>query len=76
MMNSSLQDTKIDLIQWLTVLHDQETLQKIMDIRDEMVRFATTTPTQKASIQKGLDDADAGKLHAHSVAKQVYEKWL
>ena len=31
---------------------------------------------EKESIEKGLADAEAGKLNPHDKAKQLYEKWL
>jgi len=31
---------------------------------------------EKQSIEKGLQDAETGKLNPHSKAKQLYEKWL
>jgi len=31
---------------------------------------------EKESIEKGLADAEAGKLNPHAKAKKLYEKWL
>ena len=31
---------------------------------------------ERESIQKGIIDADNGKLKPHSEARKVYEKWL
>jgi len=31
---------------------------------------------EKQSIEKGLQDAETGKLNPHLKAKQLYEKWL
>ncbi len=31
---------------------------------------------ERESIQKGIIDADNGKLKSHSEARKVYEKWL
>lgn len=31
---------------------------------------------EKESIEKGLADAEAGKLNSHAKAKELYEKWL
>jgi len=31
---------------------------------------------EKESIEKGLADAEAGKINPHAKAKKLYEKWL
>lgn len=31
---------------------------------------------EKQSIERGLDDAESGKLSPHSSARKLYEKWL
>ncbi|MDZ7848914.1 MAG: hypothetical protein U5L96_20525 [Owenweeksia sp.] len=31
---------------------------------------------EKASIEKGIKDADEGKVIPHSEARKAYEKWL
>ena len=32
--------------------------------------------TEKKSIEKGIQDAENGKLTSHSTVKKIYEKWL
>lgn len=32
--------------------------------------------SEKESIEKGIQDADNGKLTSHSYIKELYEKWL
>ncbi len=49
---------------------------------DEDVEAGRTTKIilddiwEKESIEKGLADAEAGKLNPHAKAKKLYEKWL
>ncbi len=31
---------------------------------------------EKQAIEKGIEDADAGKLNPHTNARKLYEKWL
>ena len=31
---------------------------------------------EKISIEKGIEDADSGKLTSHVKVKKIYEKWL
>ncbi len=77
-MDSNIQNIKIDLIQWLTVLEDSSLIQKIVDLRKSHTNdwWDTISEQEKKSIEKGFADAENGKLNSHSEARKVYEKWL
>jgi|TARA_B110000037_G_scaffold211038_1_gene262109 hypothetical protein len=77
-MEINLQNTKIELIQWLTTLDDKSLIQKILDLRKSETKdwWNEISDSEKASIEKGLSDADNGKLNSHSEARNIYEKWL
>ncbi len=75
-MDVSLQNTKKELIQWLIALENQETIQKILDLKDSDDWWDSLSHNEKQSIQKGVSDADLGKLNSHDKAKEIYEKWL
>lgn len=77
-MDLNLQNTKIKLIQWLTTLEDKTLLQKIIDLRKSESKdwWDEVTDAEKKSIEKGISDADNGKLKTHGEARKVYEKWL
>lgn len=77
-MDLNLQNTKIELIQWLTTLEDKTLLQKIIDLRKSESKdwWDEATDAEKKSIEKGISDADNGKLKTHGEARKVYEKWL
>ncbi len=75
-MEINLQDTKIELIQWLTTLEDREVIQKILDIRSSVDWWDKVSDVEKMSIEKGISDADLGKLNTHDKAKEIYGKWL
>jgi predicted transcriptional regulator len=32
--------------------------------------------SEKEAIERGIQDANAGKLNPHSEARKIYEKWL
>ncbi len=61
--------------------YDPEFVAKIKQ-GDEDVEAGRTTKIilddiwEKESIEKGLADAEAGKLNPHAKAKKLYEKWL
>ena len=77
-MELNLQNTKIELIQWLTTLDDKSLIQKIVDLRksETVDWWNEISDNERASINKGISDAESGKLNSHSDARKVYGKWL
>ena len=77
-MEVNIQDKKIELIQWLSTLNDISIIEKLLKLRDrEKTDWWNEISTlEKESIEKGLKDADLGKVKSHSEAKKLYEKWL
>ena len=73
-----IQNTKLELIQWLSTLEDATILEKIMDLRKRENKdwWNSISELEKQSIEEGLKDAVAGKLNSHSNARKLYEKWL
>jgi hypothetical protein len=69
---------KLELIQWLSTIEDSSIIEKIMDLRKKESKdwWNSISESEKESIEKGLLDADAGKLNPHSNARKLYEKWL
>ncbi len=74
----NIQNMKIELIQWLTTLDDKYLIQKILDLRKSQTKdwWNEISDAEKSSIEKGISDAEDGKLNSHSEARKVYEKWL
>ena len=77
-MDINLQNKKIELIQWLSTLNDQSLIDKLMKLRkkEKTDWWNNITTDEQKSIEKGIQDADNGKLTSHSNVKKVYEKWL
>ena len=77
-MEINIQNTKIELIQWLTTLNDKSLIEKILELRKSETTdwWNEISEAEKQSIEKGILDADNGKLNSHSEARKVYEKWL
>ena len=77
-MEANIQNIKIELIQWLTILDDNSLIQKILELRKNQTRdwWTEISELEKASINKGISDAENGNLNSHSEARKVYEKWL
>lgn len=77
-MDIDLQNKKIELIQWLSTLNDESIIEKIMKLRETEKTdwWKEISKEERKSIDKGIQDADSGKLKSHSEAKKLYEKWL
>lgn len=77
-MATNLQERKIELIQWLSVIDDATLLEKIADLKDQSDQdwWDEISEAEKASVDRGLADADAGNLKPHSEARSIYEKRL
>lgn len=77
-MDLNLQNKKIELIQWLSTLNDQILIDKLMSLRkkEKTDWWNEISNDQKKSIEKGIIDANNGKLTSHQDVKKKYEKWL
>jgi len=77
-MDANIQNTKIELIKWLTNLNNESLIQKIADLKENNSKdwWNEISTNEKSSIDAGLSDAKNGKLGSNSLAKKIYEKWL
>jgi len=77
-MDAEIQNKKIELIQWLSTLDDELIIEKIMKLREKEKTdwWNEVSKEEKASVQKGIEDADSGNLESQSEARKLYEKWL
>lgn len=77
-MEMNLQAKKLELIQWLSTIDNPRIIEKILAIRNNEKEdwWANLTALEKESINKGIEDADAGKLKDHDQARKIYGKWL
>ena len=75
--NLQIQNKKLELIQWLSTIEDLNFLEKISDLisRENKKDWADQiSDTERQSIEKGIAQADAGKLNPHSKAREIYRK--
>ena len=77
-MQVNLQAKKLELIQWLSTVDNPSIIEKILAIRNNEKEdwWKSLSTLQKESINKGLEDADAGNLNDHDQARKIYGKWL
>lgn len=78
MSTMNIQDRKLELIQWLSVIEDVSLLDKLIQLKEENTRdwWDEISDGEKESIQIGIEDADAGRVKPHSEARAIYEKRL
>ncbi|HUH73898.1 MAG TPA: hypothetical protein VLZ75_05770 [Chitinophagales bacterium] len=77
-MEIDIQNKKMELIQWLTTLEDTTLIQKILDLKKNETDdwWNKISDTEKQSIEKGISDANEGKIKSNSEAQKIYGKWL
>lgn len=72
-----IEKKKLELIQWLSTLDDINVINKIADLRKNQDDWwDTISDAEKKSVEKGLEDAESGKVTPHSEARKLYAKWL
>ena len=67
---------KLELIEWLTKLEDEETIQYLKIVKDSKDKhndwWDDLSDEQKKGIQRGLNDIDQGKIISHDDVKVKY----
>jgi hypothetical protein len=67
---------KLELIEWLTKLDDDETIEYLKLIKDstssEKDWWNNLTPEQKSGIERGLKDTDEDRITPHKELKEKY----
>ena len=77
-MNAQTLNNKLELIQWLSTVEDNSIIEKLIKFRKEETKdwWETISEEEKGSIEKGISEANEGKLESHSTVRKIYEKWL
>ena len=77
-LDFNIETKKLALIQWLTSLNDVSMIDKILELKNKESKdwWNEISDEEKESIEKGLSDAESGKLKPHSEIRKKYEKWL
>ncbi len=67
---------KLELIEWLTNLDDDETIEYLKLVKDskssENDWWYELPPEQQKAIERGLKDVDEGRIVSHSEVKKKY----
>ena len=74
----SIDSKKLVLIEWISRISDFAVIDKLIELKEKEIdsdNFLISRNEQN-SIDLGIEDANNGKLTAHSEVKKIYEKWL
>lgn len=77
MMN--LDKEKKILIDWINKLNDEYIIERIKMLKDNLKEtdwWEEISDEEKASIERGLEDVQQGRISSHEKVKKNYEKWL
>ncbi|MGB0431261.1 MAG: hypothetical protein ACPGLV_12365 [Bacteroidia bacterium] len=77
-MDIDIQNSKIELIQWLASLEDKVMIEKLLELRNKDLthELDALSKAEQNSIRKGIAEANSGNTISHAEARKVYEKWL
>jgi len=75
---TNIQERKLELIQWLSVIDDASLIEKVAKVRDESLSdwWNEISEAERESIAIGVKEAESGSLKPHSEARAKYDKWL
>jgi hypothetical protein len=67
---------KLELIEWLIKLEDEETIDYLKIVKDANVLhedwWLSLTKEQKSKLEQGLKDVDKGRITPHDEVKRKY----
>ncbi len=70
-----LEVIKLELIEWLTKLEDEDTIEYLKVVKDSKTEndwWEDLTPEQQSGLERGLKDIDAGRVTAHEEVKKRF----
>jgi hypothetical protein len=71
---ANIQERKLELIRWLSVVDDVSLIERVAKVRDESINdwWNEISEVEKESIAIGIKDADSGSLKPHSEARACF----
>jgi len=72
-----IQAEKLHLIKWLADINEPSVIKRFLDLKkaEETDWWDTLSADEKADIEEGLKQADAGELIPHDEVMSKYDKW-
>ena len=76
----NIQSEKLNLIEWISKLNDLSIIERLKQIREDYSKsggwWESLEKEELASIERGLQDFEEGRVHSHETARKIYEKYL
>ncbi len=74
----NLDNKKLELIQWVAESGEEYLIDEMLRLKNREAQdwWDDLSEHEKASIEAGQADIEAGRIIPHEEAKKVYEKWL
>jgi predicted transcriptional regulator len=75
----NLDSEKLKIINWIASLSDESIIYKIKLLREQEKNtdwWDEISEAEKASINRGLEDAKAGRVVPHEEVRKKYEQYL
>ncbi|WP_424961859.1 hypothetical protein [Ekhidna sp.] len=72
-------NVKERIIERLDDIHDPQLLEELLNavnLEHEIEHIDQLSDPEKAAIDEGISEADAGNLHSNSEASQLVKEWL
>jgi len=75
----NLDSEKVKIIDWIASLTDESIIARIKLLKEnpkETDWWDEISEAEKASIERGMADAKAGRIVPHEEVRKKYEQWL
>ena len=79
MKESNIEKEKLEIIKWVTTLKDETSIERLKMLRNSKTKtdwWDEISEAERNSINKGLEDIEAGRVKPHKQVKKLYERWL
>jgi len=72
----TLDARKINLINWLSQLHDEKTVARLEEFQSQQDWWLTISDEERSEIKEGILQADRGEVKSNEEVFEKYQKWL
>jgi|WetSurMetagenome_2_1015567.scaffolds.fasta_scaffold254371_2 hypothetical protein len=72
----TLDARKINLINWLSQLHDEKTVARLEEFQSQQDWWLTISNEERSEIEEGIRQADRGEVKSSEEVFGKYQKWL
>jgi predicted transcriptional regulator len=76
--SKNLDNKKLELIQWVAEASEEYLIDRMLELKNEANKnwWDEISEEEKAAIEAGLEDEEAGNFISHEEARKTWEKWL